>query len=45
MAAFWTHVVQEMEVDCIDHLFMVSGHSCLPCDEDFGIDEKEKRKK
>jgi len=44
IAAFWAHVVQEMEVQCIDHVFMVSGHSFLPCDEDFGVDEKEKRK-
>jgi len=44
IAAFWSHAVQEMQVDCIDHIFMVSGHSFMPCDEDFGIDEKEKRK-
>jgi len=29
MAVFWMHVTQEMPVDCIDHIFMVSGHhSC-----------------
>jgi len=33
IAAFWSHAVQEMEVDCIDHIFMVSGHSFIPCDE------------
>ena len=44
IAAFWSHVVQELDVDCIDHIFMVSGHSYLPCDEDFGVDDKEKRK-
>jgi len=38
------HVTQEMPVDCIDHIFMVSGHSFLPCDEDFGLDEKQKHK-
>jgi len=45
MAVFWMHVVQQLSVTCIDHIFMVSGHSFLPCDEDFGVDEKEKRKK
>ena len=44
MAMFWMHVTQEMTVDCIDHVFMVSGHSFLPCDEDFGLDEKQKHK-
>lgn len=27
----------------IDHKFLVSGHSYLPCDQDFGIVEKEKK--
>ena len=44
MAVFWMHVTQEMTVDSIDHIFMVSGHSFLPCDEDFGLDEKQKHK-
>lgn len=30
-------------VEEIDHKFMVSGHSYLPCDQDFGLIEKEKR--
>lgn len=30
-------------VDHIDHKFLVSGHSFLPCDQDFGLIEKEKR--
>ena len=37
--------MQELDLDSIDHIFMVSGHSFLPCDEDFGLYEKEKRKK
>ena len=34
------HVVREMMILHVDHIFMVIGHSYLPCDEDFGIDEK-----
>lgn len=30
-------------VEQIDHKFLVSGHSYLPCDQDFGIIEKEKK--
>jgi len=41
IAAFGVHVVQEMEVQCTDHVLIVSSHSFLPCD-DFGVDEKEK---
>jgi len=44
IAVFWMHVLHALHLDCIDHIFMVSGHSFLPCDEDFGVDEKQKRK-
>ena len=27
----------------IDHKFLVSGHSYLPCDQDFGLVEKQKK--
>lgn len=27
----------------IDHKFLVSGHSYLPCDQDFGVIEKQKK--
>ncbi|CAG9773480.1 unnamed protein product [Ceutorhynchus assimilis] len=33
----------EFTVNEIDHKFLVSGHSYLPCDQDFGIVEKEKK--
>lgn len=30
-------------VNEIDHKFLVSGHLYLPCDQDFGLIEKEKK--
>jgi hypothetical protein len=40
MATFWMFALLNMNLELIDHIFMVSGHSFLPCDEDFGVDEK-----
>ena len=37
-------VIQEMNIECIDHIFLVSGHSFMSSDEDFGVDEMEKKK-
>lgn len=31
-------------VNEIDYKFLVSGHSYLPCDQDFGLIEKQKKK-
>ena len=28
----------------IDHIFLVSDHSFVACDEDFGVDIREKKK-
>jgi len=33
----------EYTVKNIDHKFLVSGHSYLPCDQDFGLVEKQKK--
>ena len=33
----------EYTVKKIDHKFLVSGHSYLPCDQDFGLVEKQKK--
>jgi len=44
IATLWMSAVQEWDLVSVDHIFMVSGHSFLPCDEDFGVYEKEKRK-
>lgn len=32
----------EFKVSKIDHTFLCSGHSYLPCDQDFGLIEKSK---
>ena len=42
IAVFWMFVLQEMNIKCIDHIFLVSGHSFMSCDEDFGVDERKK---
>lgn len=31
----------DFTIEEIDHIFLVSGHSYLPCDEDFGLIEKK----
>lgn len=43
----WLKVVQSLEnnIDIIDHKFLLSGHSYLPNDADFGIIEMALRKK
>jgi len=33
----------EFKVSQIDHKFLCSGHSYLPCDQDFGLIEKSKK--
>jgi hypothetical protein len=33
----------DFEVTKIDHTFLISGHSYLPCDQDFGLIVKQKR--
>lgn len=33
----------DFKVEKIDHKFLVSGHSYLPCDQDFGLIEKQKK--
>lgn len=45
MAALCTFLVscEEYTVDRIDHKFLVSGHSYLPNDQDFGLVEKNKK--
>ena len=39
---FWMFAIQEMNIESIDHIFLVSGLSFMSCDEDFGVDEREK---
>ena len=42
MTVFWLEVLAETELISIDHIFMVSAHSFLPCDGYFGVDERAK---
>ena len=44
IALMWTHIVQTTGIEEINHKFLVSGHSYLPNDTDFGIIEKAKPK-
>ncbi|GFQ96550.1 uncharacterized protein TNCT_737081 [Trichonephila clavata] len=37
------YAVAKNILDCIEFKFLVSGHSYMPCDRDFGIIEKRKR--
>jgi len=45
LVLFWNYVVQNenFPVKCIDHKFLLPGHTFLPNDQDFGIIEKNKR--
>ena len=47
MALMWLRVVQSSEnnIEIIDHKFLLSGHSYLPNDADFGVIEMALRKK
>lgn len=43
IATIYNYIVanKSFSVDEIDHKFLVSGHSFLPCDQDFGLVEKQ----
>jgi len=40
VALMWMHICMSTAIELIDHKFMVSGHSFLPNDSDFGVIEK-----
>jgi hypothetical protein len=40
IALMWLHIVQTTPITQVDHKFMVSGHSYLPNDRDFGVIER-----
>ena len=46
IACFWLYIVANprFSYTSVDHKFMISGHSYLPNDRDFGSIEKENRK-
>lgn len=41
---FWNYVVSNTQIETVNHKFLVSGHSFMECDQDFGLIEKVKRK-
>ncbi|CAG9763534.1 unnamed protein product [Ceutorhynchus assimilis] len=41
--ALWLQLVREKKFKSIEHRFLVSGHTYLPCDRDFAQIEKHKR--
>ena len=45
VALMWSYICQKYKFQEINHKFLVSGHSYLPNDADFGIIEKSLRKK
>lgn len=45
MAVLWMYIVINLNIELVDHKFLVSGHSYLPNDQDFGLIEKAKKKK
>ena len=44
IALLWMHLTQTTSIELVNHKFMVSGHSYLPNDADFGIIERTKPK-
>ena len=44
MVAMWMYITQTTAIEVVDHKFMVSGHSFLPNDTDFGLIERAKSK-
>ena len=43
IALFWSYIVASTSITRIDHKFMVSGHSYLPNDRDFGVIERKRK--
>jgi len=44
IALLWLHICHKFEFEKITHTFLVSGHSYLPNDADFGVVERSKPK-
>jgi hypothetical protein len=44
IALFWMHICNSSDIEVINHKFMVSGHSYLPNDSDFGVVERATNK-
>jgi hypothetical protein len=33
----WSYIVTNTRIRTVDHKFLISGHSFMECDQDFGI--------
>ena len=44
VCAMWMHLLEKSQLESIDHKFLDSGHSYLPCDSDFGDIEKHAKR-
>jgi hypothetical protein len=40
--AVFSYLVQNGHFDSVEQKFLVSGHTFMPCDRDFGVIKKEK---
>lgn len=40
---FWMYVVNNTNINTVDHKFLEPGYTYMECDEDFGLIEKHKR--
>ena len=41
IVSLWLYLILIGRFDCIEHKFLLSGHTYLPVDPDFGVIEKE----
>lgn len=44
MVTFWLQIIHSGRFESIEHKFLLPGHTYLPCDRDFGLIEKQKKK-
>ena len=40
---FWLYVISNTQIETVEHKFLVSGHSFMECDQNFGVIEKKKK--
>lgn len=40
---FWFYVIRNTNIQTVDHKFLVSGHSFMECDQNFGLIENAKK--
>jgi hypothetical protein len=40
---FWMYMLNNTSLHAVDHKFLISDHSCIECNQDFGLIEKSKK--